>query len=32
VVIEEPLGDRPIVAKAGSFLKEGDLVAVAGDR
>ena len=32
VVVEESLGDRPIVARAGSFLKEGDLVAVSGDR
>lgn len=32
VVIEEAIGGRPIVAKAGSFLKEGDLVAVTQDR
>jgi HlyD family secretion protein len=32
VVIEETLGGRSIVAKAGSFLKEGDLVAVTQDR
>jgi len=32
VVVEETLSGRPIVAKAGSFLKEGDLVAVAQDR
>jgi len=32
VVVEEALGDRPIVARAGSFLKEGDLVAVSQDR
>lgn len=32
VVVEESLGERPIVARAGSFLKEGDLVAVSGDR
>ena len=32
VLVEESLGDRPIVAKAGSFLKEGDLVAVNEDR
>ena len=28
VVVEEALGGGPFVAKAGSFLKEGDLVAV----
>jgi len=30
-VVEETLGSGPIVAKAGSFLKEGDLVAVTQD-
>lgn len=32
VVVEEALGSGSIVAKAGSFLKEGDLVAVTQDR
>ena len=32
VVVEDALGGRRIVAKAGSFLKEGDLVAVIQDR
>jgi HlyD family secretion protein len=32
VVVREVLGSRPIVAKAGSFLKEGDLVTVLQDR
>jgi HlyD family secretion protein len=32
VVVEEALGDQLIVARAGSFLKEGDLVAVSQGR
>ena len=32
VLVNEVLGGQPIVAKAGSFLKEGDLVAVSQDR
>jgi hypothetical protein len=28
VVLKEPLSGAPVVAKAGPFLKEGDLVAV----
>lgn len=32
VVVQETIGDIAIVAKAGSFLKEGDLVAVAKEK